>query len=111
MSHQQDGSIDESDLAPTQTAGYRVGEQKTIDELKNLDKDDEALNRWKQSLLSGPGADAAAGGKATVRELAGWMRLQPNREGSTYTDLRLAMNAYRLRWSRSGCSQKTSKLP
>lgn len=71
MSHQQDGSIDESDLAPTQTAGYRVGEQKTIDELKNLDKDDEALNRWKQSLLSGPGADAAAGGKATVRDLPG----------------------------------------
>lgn len=70
MSHQQDGStgIDESDLAPSHTAGYRVGEQKTIDELQNLDKDDEALNRWKQSLLGGAaaGPGAAAGGKPVV---------------------------------------------
>lgn len=70
MSHQQEGSagIDESDLAPTQTAGYRVGQQKTIDELQNLDKDDEALNRWKQSLLGGTGvSNAANGAKPTVR--------------------------------------------
>lgn len=70
MSHQQEGSagIDESDLAPTQTAGYRVGQQKTIDELQNLDKDDEALNRWKQSLLGSAGASSAASGaKPTVR--------------------------------------------
>lgn len=68
MAHQQDGStgIDESDLAPTQTAGYRVGEQRSIDELKNLDKDDEALNRWKQSLLGNGAAAGATGAKAVV---------------------------------------------
>lgn len=68
MSHQHEGSHDD-ELAPTETAGYRVGEQKTIDQLQNLDKDDEALNRWKQSLLGGANANAtgATGGKATVR--------------------------------------------
>lgn len=84
MSHQQEGSagFDESDLAPSQTAGYRVGEQKTIDELQKLDKDDEALNRWKQSLLGGAGTGAAAGGKSTVR-VTRWLAIikQPNREG------------------------------
>jgi hypothetical protein len=103
MSHQQDGSagIDESDLAPTQTAGYRVGQQKTIDELKNLDKDDEALNRWKQSLLSGPGADAAAGGKAVVR------RYQPNREGPHI----LTPGWSRLHTDHAGRAQATLQRP
>lgn len=68
MSHQAEGStsIDESDLLPTQTAGYRPGQQKTIDELQGLDKDDEALNRWKQSLLGNAGAASATGAKANV---------------------------------------------
>ncbi|KAG4090844.1 immunoglobulin E-set [Neocallimastix lanati (nom. inval.)] len=38
------------DLNPTQTEGYKVGEKKTIDELKNLDAEDESLNKWKESL-------------------------------------------------------------
>lgn len=72
MSHQQEGSsssIDESDLLPTQTAGYRVGQQKTIDELQGLDKDDEALNRWKQSLLGNAAPGSAAGAKPVVSAL------------------------------------------
>ncbi|KAK9896362.1 E set domain-containing protein [Cystobasidium minutum MCA 4210] len=73
MSHQQEGSsssIDESDLLPTQTAGYRVGQQKTIDELQGLDKDDEALNRWKQSLLGNAAPGSAAGAKPVITLIA-----------------------------------------
>ncbi|KAJ5312400.1 hypothetical protein PENANT_c027G04609 [Penicillium antarcticum] len=40
----------EDDLAATQTEGFKVGEKKTIDEYNQLDKDDEAMNRWKASL-------------------------------------------------------------
>ncbi|KAI8140636.1 immunoglobulin E-set [Fennellomyces sp. T-0311] len=41
---------EEDDFAPTQTAGYKVGEKKTLDEYKNLDAQDESLNKWKESL-------------------------------------------------------------
>ncbi|KAF3932334.1 hypothetical protein ABW19_dt0210201 [Dactylella cylindrospora] len=40
----------DDELAGTTTAGYKVGEKKTVDEYQKLDADDEALNRWKQSL-------------------------------------------------------------
>ncbi|KAJ5782909.1 RHO protein GDP dissociation inhibitor [Penicillium paradoxum] len=50
----------EEDLAATRTEGFRVGEKKTLDEYNQLanqsllfpalDKDDEAMNRWKASL-------------------------------------------------------------
>ncbi|PYI14381.1 E set domain-containing protein [Aspergillus japonicus CBS 114.51] len=40
----------EDDLTATKTEGFKVGEKKTIDEYAQLDKDDEALNRWKASL-------------------------------------------------------------
>ncbi|GAA5916664.1 Rdi1p [Sporobolomyces salmoneus] len=43
-------SINESDLAPSETAGYRIGERKTLAEYNELDKDDESLQKWKQSL-------------------------------------------------------------
>ncbi|KAJ6258980.1 hypothetical protein Dda_5875 [Drechslerella dactyloides] len=42
--------MDEHELEGTTTEGYKVGEKKTIDELKNLDAEDEALNKWKASL-------------------------------------------------------------
>jgi len=45
----------DDDLAPSKTEGFKVGEKKTIDEYKNLDQDDEALNRWKASLGLGAG--------------------------------------------------------
>ncbi|PLB47232.1 E set domain-containing protein [Aspergillus steynii IBT 23096] len=40
----------DDDLVASTTEGFKVGEKKTIEEYQNLDKDDEALNRWKASL-------------------------------------------------------------
>ncbi|KAF3384288.1 hypothetical protein F1880_002691 [Penicillium rolfsii] len=40
----------EDDLAAQKTEGFKVGEKKTLQEYQELDKDDEALNRWKASL-------------------------------------------------------------
>lgn len=61
----------EDDLAPTETAGYIAPEKKTLSELKELDKNDESLNRWKESLLknmsSGPQEDSR---KLTVLSLS-----------------------------------------
>ncbi|CAO1625924.1 unnamed protein product [Parajaminaea phylloscopi] len=61
MSHSQDASVSVGDeeLRPTQTQGYKVGEQKTVDELANLDANDESLNRWKASLGIAAGTGAA----------------------------------------------------
>ncbi|KAG0009052.1 hypothetical protein BGZ80_002796, partial [Entomortierella chlamydospora] len=47
MSHQQQ---DDDDFGPSVTNGYKPGQKKTIDEYQKLDADDEALNRWKESL-------------------------------------------------------------
>ncbi|KAN0096228.1 putative Rho GDP-dissociation inhibitor [Hyaloscypha variabilis] len=48
----------EQDLLPEQTEGFKVGEKKTIDEYHKLDADDEAMQRYKQSLgLGGTGKD------------------------------------------------------
>jgi hypothetical protein len=35
------------------TPGYVAPKKVGLDALKNLDKDDEALNRWKAALLAG----------------------------------------------------------
>ncbi|RIA98609.1 immunoglobulin E-set [Glomus cerebriforme] len=43
-------SDQDDDLVPSQTAGYKVGEKKTLDEYKNLDSNDESLKKWKESL-------------------------------------------------------------
>ena len=40
--------------------------QKSVDEMKNLDADDEALNRWKATLLAG--AEGAKGGPPVTVE-------------------------------------------
>ncbi|GAB5587031.1 rho GDP dissociation inhibitor [Umbelopsis nana] len=52
---------EDDDLAPTQTAGYKVGEKKTLEEYETLDAHDESLKKWKQSLglgqASGPTDD------------------------------------------------------
>ncbi|GJJ07737.1 hypothetical protein Clacol_001942 [Clathrus columnatus] len=61
---------DQDDLAPTQTTGYKVGQLKSVEDYKNLDANDESLNRWKASL----GLDKAAatennGPKITVLTL------------------------------------------
>ncbi|KAJ5893593.1 Rho GDP-dissociation inhibitor [Penicillium taxi] len=41
---------DHDELAATKTEGFKVGEKKTVQEYAELDKDDEAMNRWKASL-------------------------------------------------------------
>ena len=38
------------------TPGYTAPKKVALDTLKNLDKDDEALNRWKAALLAGTNA-------------------------------------------------------
>ncbi|KAK6495453.1 hypothetical protein TWF481_003471 [Arthrobotrys musiformis] len=46
---------DNDELAAAGTEGYKVGEKKTLDEYKNLDAEDESLNKWKASLGLGAG--------------------------------------------------------
>ncbi|KAF2658763.1 rho-gdp dissociation inhibitor [Lophiostoma macrostomum CBS 122681] len=46
------------ELVPEQTAGFKVGEKKTLDEYNKLDEHDESLRKYKESLL---GAEVAAG--------------------------------------------------
>ena len=35
------------------TPGYKAPKKEALDDIVNKDKDDEALNRWKASLLAG----------------------------------------------------------
>ncbi|KAI7881705.1 rho-gdp dissociation inhibitor [Lichtheimia hyalospora FSU 10163] len=49
---------EEDDFAPTQTAGYKPGEKKTMEEYQNLDAQDESLNKWKESLGLKAGASS-----------------------------------------------------
>ncbi|TVY15611.1 Rho GDP-dissociation inhibitor [Lachnellula arida] len=51
-------STNDQELLPEQTEGFKVGEKKTMDEYHNMDADDEAMQRYKQSLgLGGGGKD------------------------------------------------------
>ncbi|KAL6710078.1 rho GDP dissociation inhibitor [Coniothyrium glycines] len=45
------------DIHPEATPGFKVGEQKTLDEYQELDKHDESLQKWKASLGLGQGKD------------------------------------------------------
>jgi hypothetical protein len=56
MSHQHD----DDDFGPNETTGYKVGQKKSLNDYQNLDADDEALRRWKESL-----GVASTGGKLT----------------------------------------------
>jgi len=47
----------DEELQPEQTAGFKVGEKKTIDEYHKLDQNDESLKKWKESLGLGAGND------------------------------------------------------
>jgi len=47
----------DEELQPEQTAGFKVGEKKTIDEYHKLDQNDESLKKWKESLGLGAGKD------------------------------------------------------
>ncbi|KAF9967164.1 hypothetical protein BGZ70_010564 [Mortierella alpina] len=46
MSHQHD----DEDFTPSSETGYKPGQKKSMNEYENLDADDEALRRWKESL-------------------------------------------------------------
>ncbi|KAG0267298.1 hypothetical protein BGZ95_002869 [Linnemannia exigua] len=41
---------DDDDFVPSETTGYKVGQKKSLNDYQNLDADDEALRRWKESL-------------------------------------------------------------
>jgi len=61
---------DQDDLVPSQTAGYKASGLKSVDEYKNLDANDDSLNRWKASLgLHHTDTAAASGPKVTVLSL------------------------------------------
>lgn len=45
------------DLSVEQTAGFKVGEKKSLNEYHELDKNDESLRKWKESLGLGTGKD------------------------------------------------------
>ncbi|PSN61866.1 rho-gdp dissociation inhibitor [Corynespora cassiicola Philippines] len=47
----------DDDLTPEQTAGFKVGEKKSINEYHQLDQNDESLRKWKESLGLGGGKD------------------------------------------------------
>ncbi|KAL0086026.1 immunoglobulin E-set, partial [Phycomyces blakesleeanus] len=40
----------DDDLIPSQTAGYKPGEKKTLEQYQDLDAQDESLKKWKESL-------------------------------------------------------------
>jgi len=46
------------DEEPEETPGYKAPAQKSLDEIKNLDADDESLVKYKQTLLGGAAAGA-----------------------------------------------------
>ncbi|KAJ5946895.1 hypothetical protein N7454_003734 [Penicillium verhagenii] len=60
------------DLAATKTEGFRVGEKKTMEEYQQLDKDDEAMVRWKASLGLNAGNPVGKAGdpKCVIKSLA-----------------------------------------
>ncbi|KAJ6036852.1 RHO protein GDP dissociation inhibitor [Penicillium herquei] len=63
---------DHDDLATTKTEGFKVGEKKTLDQYNELDKDDEAMVRWKASLGLNAGAPIAQPGdpKCLIKSLS-----------------------------------------
>ncbi|OQD76630.1 hypothetical protein PENDEC_c004G00227 [Penicillium decumbens] len=69
----------DDDLAASKTQGFKVGEKKTLQEYQELDKDDEAMNRWKASLGLNTGAPIGQPGdpKCVIKSLA---LVSPGRE-------------------------------
>ncbi|KAI8828305.1 immunoglobulin E-set [Chytridium lagenaria] len=64
-------SLNDDDLAPSSTTGYKVGAKKTVAELAQLDAEDESLRKWKESLgLKGGPAGSADPRNVVVLSLA-----------------------------------------
>lgn len=53
MSQEEQAVSPIDDEEPEETPGYKAPAQKSLDEIKNLDADDESLVRYKQALLGG----------------------------------------------------------
>ena len=51
---------DEDDLNPSGTEGYKKPKEATLEQMKDLDQNDEALKKWKESLLKGSEAGKRA---------------------------------------------------
>lgn len=62
--------IRDEELEATKTPGFKVGEQKTLDEYTQLDANDESLNKWKASLGITGDSKAVSGPKLTIHTLA-----------------------------------------
>lgn len=61
----------DEDLQASNTAGYKVGEKKTAEELAKLDANDESLNKWKESLgLKGQVGDSSDSRNVVILSLA-----------------------------------------
>lgn len=80
MSHQQEPTVGDEELRPTQTEGYKIGEKKSVNEYAQLDANDESLNRWKASLGIGaggapgdPSKPKVRGGQGGIQRRAPWI--------------------------------------
>jgi len=51
---------DEDDLNSSGTEGYKKPKEATLEQMKDLDQNDEALKKWKESLLKGSEAGKRA---------------------------------------------------
>ncbi|KAE8230433.1 hypothetical protein CF326_g4569 [Tilletia indica] len=76
MSHQVDASFNDAELAPTETAGYRVGEKKSLAEYLQADAEDESLARWKASLGLPAGGSSSNAAAAAPGLTLHWLGLQ-----------------------------------
>ncbi|CED84748.1 Rho GDP-dissociation inhibitor [Phaffia rhodozyma] len=71
MSHTVESSgINDDDLTPSTTAGYKLGQERSLAELAALDQEDESLQKWKASLGLNTGAVGQAGPKRSPDEIA-----------------------------------------
>ncbi|KAH8080515.1 putative Rho GDP-dissociation inhibitor 1 [Filobasidium floriforme] len=59
-------AVQDDELVPSTTEGYKVGQSKTVAELADLDKEDESLQRWKASLGLAGAQGGPAEGKASL---------------------------------------------
>ncbi|GAA5897969.1 hypothetical protein JCM8208_003207 [Rhodotorula glutinis] len=84
---QEPSSVPEDDLAPTETAGYKVGQQKTLDELARLDAEDESLARWKASLGINSAASPSTSGSGPNVEILSLSLTAPSRPQPIVFDL------------------------
>ncbi|KAL9940853.1 hypothetical protein V8E36_000341 [Tilletia maclaganii] len=91
MSHAADASFNDDELAPTQTAGYKPGEKKSVAEYLQNDAADESLARWKASLgLSAAAVSTSNAPKLTLHWLALQSESAPN--GQVTLDLQTILS-------------------